>query len=49
MIRSWRHAADCAQCNEHLTTSVSLEKVRARDRQLSGTAAAAAAEWYAVQ
>jgi hypothetical protein len=29
MIRSWRHAADCAQCNEHLTTSMSLEKVRA--------------------
>jgi hypothetical protein len=29
MIRSWRHAEDCAQCNEHLTTAVSLEKVRA--------------------
>lgn len=29
MIRSWRHAADCAQCNEHLTTAMSLEKVRA--------------------
>ena len=29
MIRSWRHAADCAQCNEHLTTAMSLDKVRA--------------------
>jgi hypothetical protein len=29
MIRSWRHAPDCAQCNEHLTTAMSLEKVRA--------------------
>jgi hypothetical protein len=29
MIRSWRHEADCAQCNEHRTTAMSLEKVRA--------------------
>jgi hypothetical protein len=28
MIRSWRHAADCAQCNEHLTTAMSLEALR---------------------
>jgi hypothetical protein len=29
MIRSWRHAPDCAQCNEHLTTAMSLDEVRA--------------------
>jgi hypothetical protein len=29
MIRSWRHAADCAQCNEHLTTAMSLDMLRA--------------------
>jgi hypothetical protein len=28
MIRSWRHAADCAQCNEHLTTAMSLDALR---------------------
>ena len=29
MIRSWRHAADCAQCGEHATQEMSLETLRA--------------------
>ena len=29
MIRSWRHAADCAQCGEHRTEEMSLERLRA--------------------
>jgi hypothetical protein len=29
MIRSWRHAPDCAQCNEHPTTAMSLDALRA--------------------
>lgn len=29
MIRSWRHAADCAQCGEHKTEEMSLERLRA--------------------
>ena len=36
MIRSWRHAADCAQCNEHLTTAMSLDEGPSRHRRLSG-------------
>ena len=29
MITSWRHAADCAQCGEHMTAELSLERLRA--------------------
>jgi hypothetical protein len=29
MIRSWRHAADCAQCGEHMTQQMSLDTLRA--------------------
>jgi hypothetical protein len=29
MIRSWRHAADCAQCGDQRTEEISLEKLRA--------------------
>ena len=28
MIRSWRHAADCAQCGEHMTQQMSLDTLR---------------------
>jgi hypothetical protein len=28
MIRSWRHAVDCQQCNEQMTTAVSLDALR---------------------
>jgi len=27
MIRSWRHAADCSQCGEHMTGEISLKKL----------------------
>jgi hypothetical protein len=29
MITSWRHATDCAQCGDHRTSEISLEKLRA--------------------
>jgi hypothetical protein len=29
MIRSWRHAANCAQCAEHMTEQMSLDTLRA--------------------
>jgi hypothetical protein len=29
MIRSWRHADDCTQCNEHVTSQISLDQLRA--------------------
>ena len=29
MIRSWRHAPDCAQCGQHRTEEISLERLRA--------------------
>jgi hypothetical protein len=29
MIRSWRHDVDCAQCGEHMTRELSLERLRA--------------------
>ncbi len=29
MIRSWRHAADCAECGGHKTEEISLERLRA--------------------
>jgi len=29
MIRSWRHAPDCAQCGDHKTEEMSLDELRA--------------------
>ena len=29
MISSWRHDGDCAQCGEHMTGEMSLERLRA--------------------
>ena len=29
MIRSWRHDAGCTQCGQHMTSEMSLDKLRA--------------------